>query len=73
MRRTGGRDARIDGEAAVAAEPGDGAFDGPAVAAEPLRGLDADAGDAVADVRARDGGTGPECSALHWAGSDTRV
>jgi hypothetical protein len=38
------------GQAAVAAEPGDGALDGPAAAAEPLRGFDADAGDPVADA-----------------------
>jgi hypothetical protein len=38
------------GQAAVAAEPGDGAFDGPPVSAQAFRGFDADAGDAVADV-----------------------
>jgi hypothetical protein len=38
-----------DGEAAVAAEPGDGPLDGPTVAAQAGRGLDAAAGDAVTD------------------------
>jgi hypothetical protein len=37
------------GQAAVAAEPGDGAFDDPAVPTQPGRRLDAAAGDAVAD------------------------
>lgn len=39
-----------DGEAAVAAEPGDGAFDLPAVAAEAFAGVDAAAGDAGGDA-----------------------
>lgn len=37
-------------EAAAAGEPGHGAFHGPAVAAQPLRGLDSLAGDAVGDA-----------------------
>lgn len=37
-------------EASAAGEPGHGAFDGPAVTAQPLRGLDALAGDAVGDA-----------------------
>lgn len=39
-----------DAESAVSAEPGDGGFDDPVVAAEPGRGLDADSGDLVADA-----------------------
>jgi hypothetical protein len=39
-----------DGEAAVAGEPGDGAFDLPAVSAEALVGVDAAAGDARGDA-----------------------
>lgn len=39
-----------DAQAAVAMPPGEGAFDDPAVAAQPLRGLDATAGDARANV-----------------------
>lgn len=39
-----------DGEAAVAAEPGDGAFDLPTVAAEAFAGVDAAAGDARGDA-----------------------
>lgn len=35
-------------QASTAGQPGDSSFDNPAVAAEPLRGLDALAGDAVA-------------------------
>lgn len=35
-------------EASAAGQPGDGSFDDPAVAAKPLRGLDASSGDAVA-------------------------
>lgn len=37
-------------EAAAAGEPGHGPFYGPAVAAQPLRGLDSSAGDAVLDA-----------------------
>ena len=39
-----------DGEAAVAGEPGDGAFDLPAVSAEAVAGVDAAAGDARDDA-----------------------
>ena len=39
-------------ESAAAGEPGHGPFDGPAVPPEPLRGLDALAGDAVPDASA---------------------
>jgi hypothetical protein len=39
-----------DGEAAVAGEPGDGAFDLPAVSAETVAGVDAAAGDARDDA-----------------------
>lgn len=38
------------GQAAVAAEPGDGALDDPSVSPEPGRRLDAAAGDAIADA-----------------------
>ncbi|OKJ87529.1 hypothetical protein AMK33_38090 [Streptomyces sp. CB02400] len=37
-------------KASTAGEPGHGAFDGPAVAAQPLRGLDTLAGDAVGEA-----------------------
>ncbi len=40
-------------EAAAAGEPGHGAFHGPAVAAQPLRGLDSLAGDAVGNGLSR--------------------
>ena len=39
-------------QASTSGEPGHGAFDGPTVAAEPLRSLDASAGDAVLDASA---------------------
>ena len=39
-------------QASASGEPGHGAFDGPTVAAEPLRSLDASAGDAVPDASA---------------------
>lgn len=37
-------------EPAAAGEPGHGAFDGPAVAAQSLRRLDSSSGDAVSDA-----------------------
>jgi hypothetical protein len=37
-------------KASAAGKPGHGAFDGPAVAAQPLRGLDTFTGDAVGNA-----------------------